>query len=64
MWRWCGPIRCPRGRIKGFLVERGAQGFSTPTIQAKARCGRSVTGEIVLDDVFVDEEALLPVPLA
>ncbi len=48
------------GRIKGFLVERGAQGFSTPTIQAKASLRASVTGEIVLDDVFVDEEALLP----
>ncbi|KFF49828.1 acyl-CoA dehydrogenase [Gammaproteobacteria bacterium MFB021] len=48
------------GRIKGFLVERGAEGFSTPTIQAKASLRASVTGEIVLDDVFVDEEALLP----
>ncbi|WFF42802.1 acyl-CoA dehydrogenase [Salinicola endophyticus] len=48
------------GRIKGFLVERGAKGFSTPTIQAKASLRASVTGEIVLDDVFVDEEALLP----
>ncbi|MCE3025847.1 acyl-CoA dehydrogenase [Salinicola sp. DM10] len=48
------------GRIKGFLVERGAPGFSTPTIQAKASLRASVTGEIVLDDVFVDEEALLP----
>ncbi|WP_353978906.1 acyl-CoA dehydrogenase [Salinicola endophyticus] len=48
------------GRIKGFLVERGAPGFSTPTIQAKASLRASVTGEIVLDDVFVEEEALLP----
>ncbi|MDH4573301.1 acyl-CoA dehydrogenase [Salinicola acroporae] len=48
------------GKIKGFLVDRGAAGFSTPTIQAKASLRASVTGEIVLDDVFVDEEALLP----
>ncbi|WP_110708808.1 acyl-CoA dehydrogenase [Salinicola sp. CR57] len=48
------------GKIKGFLVDRGADGFSTPTIQAKASLRASVTGEIVLDDVFVDEEALLP----
>ncbi|WP_342594601.1 acyl-CoA dehydrogenase [Salinicola lusitanus] len=48
------------GKIKGFLVDRGADGFSTPTIQAKASLRASVTGEIVLDDVLVDEEALLP----
>ncbi|NRB56925.1 MAG: acyl-CoA dehydrogenase [Salinicola sp.] len=48
------------GKIKGFLVDRGAEGFSTPTIQAKASLRASVTGEIVLDDVFVSEEALLP----
>jgi glutaryl-CoA dehydrogenase len=48
------------GKIKGFVVERGAKGFSTPTIQAKASLRASVTGEIVLDDVFVPEEALLP----
>jgi len=47
-------------KIKGFLVERGAEGFSTPTIQAKASLRASVTGEIVLDDVFVSEDALLP----
>jgi glutaryl-CoA dehydrogenase len=48
------------GKIKGFVVERGAEGFSTPTIHAKASLRASVTGEIVLDDVFVPEEALLP----
>lgn len=48
------------GKIKGFLVERGAKGFSTPTIGAKASLRASVTGEIVLDDVFVSEDALLP----
>ncbi|MAM58831.1 MAG: acyl-CoA dehydrogenase [Salinicola sp.] len=48
------------GKIKGFLVDRGAEGFSTPTIQAKASLRASVTGEVVLDDVFVSEEALLP----
>ena len=48
------------GKIKGFVVERGAEGFSTPTIQTKASLRASVTGEIVLDDVFVPEEALLP----
>lgn len=47
-------------RIKGFIVERGAQGFSTPTIHGKLSLRASITGEIVLDDVFVSEEALLP----
>ena len=47
-------------RIKGFIVERGARGFSTPTIHAKLSLRASITGEIVLDDVFVSEEALLP----
>ncbi|WP_110648247.1 acyl-CoA dehydrogenase [Salinicola peritrichatus] len=48
------------GKIKGFLVERGAEGFSTPTIHAKASLRASLTGEIVLDDVFVPDDALLP----
>ncbi|MBZ9560254.1 MULTISPECIES: acyl-CoA dehydrogenase [unclassified Modicisalibacter] len=48
------------GKIKGFIVERGAEGFSTPTIHGKLSLRASVTGEIVLDDVFVPDEALLP----
>ncbi|MBZ9537617.1 acyl-CoA dehydrogenase [Modicisalibacter tunisiensis] len=48
------------GKIKGFIVERGAEGFSTPTIHGKLSLRASLTGEIVLDDVFVPDEALLP----
>ncbi|KXS37333.1 MAG: hypothetical protein AWU55_2455 [Halomonadaceae bacterium T82-2] len=48
------------GRIRGFIVERGAEGFSTPTIHGKLSLRASVTGEIVLDDVFVPDQALLP----
>ncbi len=48
------------GRIKGFLVERGAKGFSTPKIEGKFSLRASVTGEIVLDGVEVPEDALLP----
>ena len=47
-------------KIKGFIVERGAKGFSTPKIEGKVSLRASVTGEIVLDEVFVPEENLLP----
>ena len=48
------------GTIRGFLVERGMEGFSTPTIKGKMSLRASVTGEIVLDDVRVPVENLLP----
>jgi glutaryl-CoA dehydrogenase len=48
------------GVIRGFLVERGAKGFSTPKIEGKFSLRASVTGEIVLQDCFVPEENLLP----
>ena len=48
------------GKIRGFLVERGARGFSTPRIEGKFSLRASVTGEIVLEDVPVGEDALLP----
>src|SRR5437868_776159 len=47
-------------RIRGFLVERGAKGFSTPKIEGKFSLRASPTGEIVLDDCFIPEENLLP----
>jgi glutaryl-CoA dehydrogenase len=47
-------------KIKGFIVERGAPGFSTPKIEGKVSLRASITGEIVLDDVFVPDENLLP----
>jgi len=46
--------------ICGFIVERGADGFSTPKIEGKFSLRASVTGEIVLDEVFVPEENKLP----
>ena len=46
--------------IRGFVVERGMDGFSTPKIQGKMSLRASITGEIVLDDVFVPEQNLLP----
>jgi glutaryl-CoA dehydrogenase len=46
--------------IHGFVVERGMDGFSTPKIEGKLSLRASVTGEIVLEDVFLPEENLLP----
>jgi len=48
------------GKIRGFIVERGTQGFSTPKIEGKLSLRASITGEIVLDGAFVPEENLLP----
>ncbi len=46
--------------IRGFIVERGMKGFTTPKIEGKFSLRASITGEIVLDDVFVPDENLLP----
>ncbi|MGB0648487.1 MAG: acyl-CoA dehydrogenase family protein, partial [Bradymonadia bacterium] len=46
--------------IRGFLVERGFKGFSTPKIRHKMSLRASWTGEIVLEDCFVPEDNLLP----
>jgi glutaryl-CoA dehydrogenase len=45
--------------IRGFILERGMQGLSAPKIEGKFSLRASVTGEIVMDDVFVPEENLL-----
>ncbi len=47
-------------KIRGFVVERGMKGFSTPKIEGKMSLRASVTGQIVLEDVEVPEENLLP----
>lgn len=49
-----------RGRIRGFVVERGAPGFSTRDIHGKFSLRASVTSELVFEDCQVGEEALLP----
>jgi glutaryl-CoA dehydrogenase len=46
--------------IRGFILERGMKGLSTPKIEGKFSLRASVTGEIVMDDVMVPEENLLP----
>ncbi len=48
------------GKIKGFVLEKGTQGLSTPKIEGKLSLRASITGEIVLEDVEVGEDALLP----
>ena len=48
------------GAIRGFLVDRGTRGFSTPTIEGKLSLRASITGQIVLEDCIVPEENLLP----
>jgi glutaryl-CoA dehydrogenase len=48
------------GEIRGFIVDRDTEGFTTPKIEGKLSLRASVTGEIVLDDAVVPEENLLP----
>jgi glutaryl-CoA dehydrogenase len=48
------------GIIRGFILERGMKGLSTPKIEGKLSLRVSITGEIVMDDVLVPEENLLP----
>ncbi len=48
------------GKIRGFLLEKGMPGLSAPKIGGKLSLRASVTGEIVMDDVVVPEDALLP----
>ncbi len=48
------------GTIRGFVVERGTRGFSTPKIEGKFSLRASVTGEIVLEDCLIPEANLLP----
>lgn len=48
------------GVIKGFILEKGMEGLSAPKIEGKFSLRASITGEIVMDNVFVPEENLLP----
>lgn len=48
------------GVIKGFILEKGMAGLSAPKISGKFSLRASITGEIVMDNVFVPEENLLP----
>ena len=48
------------GKIRGFILDKGMQGLSAPKIGGKLSLRASVTGEIVMDNVEVSEDALLP----
>jgi len=48
------------GKIRGFVLDKGTPGLSAPKIEGKLSLRASVTGEIVLADVEVGEDALLP----
>ena len=48
------------GKIRGFVLEKGAKGLSAPKIKEKLSLRASITGEIVMDGVEVAEDALLP----
>ena len=48
------------GKIRGFVVEKGMKGLSAPKIEGKFSLRASITGEIVMDEVFVPEENMFP----
>ena len=48
------------GKIRGFVLEKGMKGLSAPKVRQKLSLRASITGEIVMDEVEVPEEALLP----
>lgn len=48
------------GVIKGFVLEKGMEGLSAPKIEGKFSLRASITGEIVMDNVFVPDDNLLP----
>lgn len=48
------------GVVRGFILEKGMKGLSAPKIEGKFSLRASTTGEIVMDEVFVPEENMLP----
>ncbi|MBU6448559.1 MAG: acyl-CoA dehydrogenase [Rhodospirillales bacterium] len=49
------------GDLRGFLIERGAKGLATPKIEGKVSLRASITGMIMMDEVFVPDDAMLNV---
>ncbi len=48
------------GDIRGFVIDRGTEGFSTPEIKGKLSLRASITGELAFDDCVIPEENILP----
>ncbi|GLU30574.1 acyl-CoA dehydrogenase [Trinickia caryophylli] len=57
---WAKLDESGKDTIRGFILEKGWQGLSAPAIHGKVGLRASITGEIVLDEVFVPEENMLP----
>ncbi len=55
-----GGVRSGEDEIRGFILEKGMKGLSAPTIKGKFSLRASTTGEIVMEEVFVPDENLLP----
>jgi glutaryl-CoA dehydrogenase len=60
VWAKLKDAEAGREVIRGFLVEKGTKGFSAPEQKRKHSLRASVTSELILEDVFVPEENLLP----
>jgi glutaryl-CoA dehydrogenase len=60
VWAKAKEKKNEEGVIQGYLLERGMDGFSTPKTHNKMSLRASVTGEIVMEDVFVPEENAFP----
>jgi glutaryl-CoA dehydrogenase len=68
MWITNAPIadifivwaRNEKDRVRGFILEKGMKGLSAPVMHGKLSLRVSITGEIVMDDVFVPKENELP----
>ncbi len=52
--------KCEDGKIRGFILEKGMSGLSAPKIEGKFSLRASVTGQIVMEDVQVPQDNLLP----
>lgn len=52
--------KCDDGKVRGFILERGMKGLSTPTIEGKFSLRASTSGMLLMDRVEVPEENLLP----
>ncbi|ESP01238.1 hypothetical protein LOTGIDRAFT_212778 [Lottia gigantea] len=55
-----GKLDSDKNRIRGFILEKGMKGLSAPKIEGKFSLRASITGQIVMEDVEVPEENLLP----
>lgn len=60
VWAKLQGVTQDQSAIRGFILEKGMKGLSAPKIEGKMSLRASITGEIVMDDVFVPAEQLLP----